>query len=106
MNSPMNALVDEFNRTVGQEQGIRVRVDSVSNSGIIHESVLAADYKDPGAPELPDLFVSAARDLQVGEVAPLVRSNAGFHIVKLIERENSAEARIAPRIASTATSPA
>ena len=41
---------------------------------------------------LPDLFVSAARDLQVGEVAPLVRSNAGFHIVKLIERENSAEA--------------
>ena len=25
VNSPMNALVDEFNRTVGQEQGIRVR---------------------------------------------------------------------------------
>ena len=37
VNSPMNALVDEFNRTVGQEQGIRVRVDSVSNSGVIHE---------------------------------------------------------------------
>ena len=33
VNSPMNALVEEFNRTVGQEQGIRVRVDSVSNSG-------------------------------------------------------------------------
>ena len=58
VNSPMNALVEEFNRTVGQEQGIRVRVDSVSNSGVIHESVLAAAYKDPGAPELPDLFVS------------------------------------------------
>ena len=58
VNSPMNALVDEFNRTVGQEQGVRVRVDSVSNSGVIHESVLAAAYKDPGAPELPDLFVS------------------------------------------------
>lgn len=41
---------------------------------------------------LPDLFVSAVRNLRVGEVAPLVRSNAGFHIVKLIERENSAEA--------------
>ncbi len=26
----MNTLVDEFNRTVGQEQGIRVRVDSVA----------------------------------------------------------------------------
>lgn len=58
VNSPMNTLVDEFNRTVGQEQGIRVRVDSVSNSGVIHENVLAAAYKDPGAPELPDLFVS------------------------------------------------
>ena len=58
VNSPMNALVEEFNRTVGQEQGIRVRVDSVSNSNVIHESVLAAAYKDPGAPELPDLFVS------------------------------------------------
>jgi peptidyl-prolyl cis-trans isomerase SurA len=41
---------------------------------------------------LPDLFVSAVRNLKVGEVAPLVRSNAGFHIVKLTERENSAEA--------------
>lgn len=58
VNSPMNTLVDEFNRTVGQEQGIRVRVDSVSNSSVIHENVLAAAYKDPGAPELPDLFVS------------------------------------------------
>ena len=58
VTSPMNALVDEFNRTVGQEQGIRVRVDSVSNSGVIHESVLAAAYDDPGAPALPDIFVS------------------------------------------------
>ena len=58
VNSPMNTLVDEFNHTVGQEQGIRVRVDSVSNSGVIHENVLAAAYKDPGAPALPDLFVS------------------------------------------------
>lgn len=58
VTSPMNALVDEFNLTVGQEQGIRVRVDSVSNSGVIHESVLAAAYDDPGAPALPDIFVS------------------------------------------------
>ena len=58
VNSPMNALVEEFNRTVGQEQGIRVRVDSVSNTNTIHESVLAAAYGDPGASELPDLFIS------------------------------------------------
>ena len=78
VNSTMNALVDEFNNTVGREQGVRVRVDSVSNSGVIHESVLAAAYVEmtytveaqgalqveavyhavPGAPELPDIFVS------------------------------------------------
>lgn len=58
VNSPMNAVVEEFNRTVGQEQNIRVRVDSVSNTNVIHESVLAAAYDDPGASELPDLFIS------------------------------------------------
>lgn len=41
---------------------------------------------------LPELFVATASRLKVGEVAPLARSNAGFHIIKLIERENSAQA--------------
>jgi peptidyl-prolyl cis-trans isomerase SurA len=41
---------------------------------------------------LPELFVDVSRKLKVGQVAPLVRSNAGFHIIKLIERENSAQA--------------
>jgi peptidyl-prolyl cis-trans isomerase SurA len=36
--------------------------------------------------------VAATAKLKIGQVAPLVRSNAGFHIVKLIERENSAQA--------------
>ena len=58
VDSPLNILVDEFNATVGQEQGVRVRVDSVSNTNTIHESVLAAAYDDPGAPELPDMFIS------------------------------------------------
>ena len=58
VTSPLNMLVEEFNRTVGQEQGIRVRVDSVSNTNTIHESVLAAAYGDPSASELPDLFIS------------------------------------------------
>lgn len=44
------------------------------------------------ASRLPELFVAAVMKLKVGEVAPLVRSNAGFHVVKLIQRENTAEA--------------
>ncbi|HYR24356.1 MAG TPA: peptidylprolyl isomerase [Aquabacterium sp.] len=41
---------------------------------------------------LPELFVRAVDGLQVGGVAAVVRSNAGFHVVKLVERENSAQA--------------
>ncbi|MDE2401288.1 MAG: peptidylprolyl isomerase [Burkholderiales bacterium] len=41
---------------------------------------------------LPELFTDAVKDLAVGKVAPVVRSGAGFHVVKLIERENAAKA--------------
>jgi peptidyl-prolyl cis-trans isomerase SurA len=37
---------------------------------------------------LPDLFVDAVRELAVGQVAPqLLRSAAGFHVLKLIDRQ-------------------
>lgn len=58
VDSPLNPLIEEFNDTVGREQGISVEVTSVTNSGTIHDNVLAAAYQDPGAPALPDLFVS------------------------------------------------
>ena len=58
VDSPLNRLIDEFNATVGKQQGICVKVGSVSNTNTIHESVLASAYGDPGAAELPDLFVS------------------------------------------------
>lgn len=39
---------------------------------------------------LPDLFVEAIRPLKPGEVAPqLVRSGAGLHILKLVERKEA-----------------
>ena len=40
---------------------------------------------------LPDLFVRAAQGLKPGEVAPeLIRSGAGFHVLKLVDRKESA----------------
>jgi peptidyl-prolyl cis-trans isomerase SurA len=40
---------------------------------------------------LPDLFVEAVQPLRVGEVAPqIVRSGAGFHILKLVDRRDAA----------------
>ena len=58
MDSPLNGLIKRFNSTVGAKQNIRVKVELVSNSGSIHKSVLAAANGDPGAPSLPDMFVS------------------------------------------------
>jgi len=57
-DSPLNGLIDEFNATVGAKQNIRVQVTSVTNTNTIHENVLASAYNDPGAPELPDMFIS------------------------------------------------
>lgn len=66
--SPINELIEEFNSTVGAEEGISVTVTSVSNSNKIHEGILAAVNNEPGAPDLPDIFncypktISAMRD--------------------------------------------
>lgn len=57
-DSPLNDLINRFNQTVGKEQRINVQVTSVSNTNTIHELVLAAANGEPGASELPDLFVS------------------------------------------------
>lgn len=57
-DSPLNDLIDEFNETVGMEKGIQVEVTMVSNNKNIHNDILAAANSDPGAPELPDIFVA------------------------------------------------
>lgn len=42
------------------------------------------------ADRLPDVFVNAVRGLKTGEVAPqLLRSGAGFHILKVVERQGA-----------------
>lgn len=56
--SPLNDLIDQFNETIGKEENIWVQVGSVTNTNTIHENVLASAFGDPGASELPDMFVS------------------------------------------------
>ncbi len=51
----MDELVNEFNETVGAEEGIYINVTSISGSSIIHEKLQAAANGDPGASELPDI---------------------------------------------------
>lgn len=56
--SPLNDMIAQFNETVGKEENIQVQVGSVTNTNTIHESVLSSAFDDPGAEELPDMFVS------------------------------------------------
>jgi peptidyl-prolyl cis-trans isomerase SurA len=44
------------------------------------------------ADRYPELFLKAVSNLQPGDVADLVRSDAGFHIIKLIERQKPGDA--------------
>lgn len=57
-DSPLNDLIEEFNDTVGVEEGIKLQVTVVSNTNNIHDAVLRAANDEPGASGLPDLFIS------------------------------------------------
>lgn len=60
-SSPMNDLIEEFNRTSGKENGVFVKVGLVTNSDDIDLALTAGLNDEPGAYELPDLFVAYPR---------------------------------------------
>lgn len=47
------------------------------------------------AERLPTLFVDAVRGLKPGDVAPVVRSPGGFHVLKLVGRRSAVEGKLA-----------
>ncbi|MBE5881310.1 MAG: extracellular solute-binding protein [Lachnospiraceae bacterium] len=66
--SPLNTVIDEFNQTVGQENGITINVVSVTSSSAIDQALAAAAGGEPGAEELPDLFTAYPRVVEmIGE---------------------------------------
>ena len=77
------------------------------NSGVEFAKV-AASFSDAGdaltggelgwrsASRLPQLFLDATEKIKEGEVAPLVRSANGFHILKVIGRRSAGMAKTGP----------
>lgn len=78
-----------------QAQALLMQARSGISFSQLVQNYSNADKKDGGSlglrasSSLPESFVNAVSTLQPGQVAPqLVRSDAGFHILKLLDRQN------------------
>ncbi len=56
MQSTMDYLIDQFNGTVGKDEGIVINVEAISSSSELNKSLAMIANGDPGAPEMPDIF--------------------------------------------------
>lgn len=77
------------------------RVQRGGNFGAIAKEVSQGPEKENNglmgvrpADRYPSLFVGAVASLRIGEVAPLVQSGAGFHILKLVSKRTVTNATI------------
>lgn len=55
-DSPMNLLIEEFNRTVGHEKGILIHVSNVTSTSKLFPQLQDALEENPGAMDVPDMF--------------------------------------------------
>lgn len=63
--SPLNDAIDEFNDTVGRENGVTINVVSVTSSSAIDKALSASANDEPGAEDLPDLFTAYPRVAEI-----------------------------------------
>ena len=56
MQQSMDYLIDQFNSTLGREQGIVIDVTAISSSSELNKSLAMIANGDPGAPDMPDIF--------------------------------------------------
>ncbi len=81
--SPLNDAIDEFNNTVGRENGITVNVVSVTSSSAIDKALSASANDEPGAEDLPDLFTAYPRVAEIVGTDKLLSWNDYFSAEEL-----------------------
>jgi peptidyl-prolyl cis-trans isomerase SurA len=59
------------------------------------EALAGGDLGWRTAERLPNLFLDAVKDLKAGDLAPIVRSPGGFHILKLNGKRSAVEGKLA-----------
>ena len=81
--SPLNDAIDEFNDTVGRENGVTVNVVSVTSSSAIDKALSASANGEPGAENLPDLFTAYPRVAEIVGEDKLLSWNNYFSVEEL-----------------------
>jgi len=98
-----------------QVAAARARVDEVRAEAVggADFAKLAASYSDGpnalkggalgwrSAERLPGLFATALKDMKPGEVSAVLRSPAGFHLLKLVDRRDAGGVVGAPQVTQT-----
>lgn len=61
MKSTMDEMIEEFNGTVGEEEGVFINVTSISGTATLEDKLFAAANGDPGAEAMPDITTAYPR---------------------------------------------
>ena len=86
-----------------QAEALRLAAQNGQSLQSLAGGVPQATYADLGSrplDRLPDLFVQAIERLQAGQLAPVVRSPAGFHVLRVVERREGDSAPLVDRYRS------
>jgi peptidyl-prolyl cis-trans isomerase SurA len=89
---PDKATGDQVAKLYAQAQKLLARIRAGESFEDIVKEVSAADRSNGGqmglrrADRYPTLFLQAALELPVGGVSEIVRSGAGFHILKMVDK--------------------
>ncbi len=89
---PEKASAEQAARILAQAQKVQERLRAGEDFSRLVQELSAADRTNGGqlglrrADRYPPLFVQATQQLGVGGISEIVRSGAGFHILKVIEK--------------------
>jgi multiple sugar transport system substrate-binding protein len=61
MQQTADYLIDEFNATVGKDEGIIISVEAISSSANLQDAMNMIVNGDPGAPQMPDIATAYPR---------------------------------------------
>ncbi|MCU0951410.1 MAG: peptidylprolyl isomerase [Burkholderiaceae bacterium] len=99
---PDNAATDRIEQIRKQAEDLAAQARSGADFARLAASFSAAPEALNGgelgwrsAERLPTLFLDAIKNLKPGQIAPIVRSPGGFHVLKLTGSRNAVESRVA-----------